>query len=44
LREEARREKAFERADGIRHKLGELGVTIEDTPAGPRWRLGAGET
>ena len=44
LREEARREKAFERADGIRAKLGELGVTIEDTPAGPRWRLGAGET
>jgi cysteinyl-tRNA synthetase len=44
LREEARREKAFDRADGIRHKLGELGVTIEDTPAGPRWRLGAGET
>jgi cysteinyl-tRNA synthetase len=44
LREEARRDKAFERADGIRRKLGELGVTIEDTPAGPRWRLGAGES
>jgi cysteinyl-tRNA synthetase len=44
LREEARREKAFARADGIRATLGELGVTIEDTPAGPRWRLGAGET
>ena len=44
LREEARREKAFDRSDSIRHKLGELGVTIEDTPAGPRWRLGAGET
>ena len=44
LREEARRDKAFERADGIRAKLGELGVTIEDTPAGARWRLGAGET
>ena len=44
LREDARRDKAFDRADGIRQKLGELGVTIEDTPAGPRWRLGAGET
>ena len=42
LREEARGEKAFQRADAIRDKLVELGVTIEDTPAGPRWRLGVG--
>ena len=42
LREQARAEKAFERADAIRAKLLELGVTVEDTPAGPRWRLGGG--
>jgi cysteinyl-tRNA synthetase len=42
LRERARAEKAFERSDSIRAKLLELGVTVEDTPAGPRWRLGGG--
>ena len=41
LREEARGEKAFERSDKIRDRLAEIGVTIEDTPAGPRWRRGA---
>ena len=39
LREQARAEGAFERADAIRNRLGELGVIIEDTPAGPRWRV-----
>jgi cysteinyl-tRNA synthetase len=39
LREQARVEKAFDRADGIRDKLIELGVSVEDTPAGPRWRV-----
>jgi cysteinyl-tRNA synthetase len=39
LREEARADKAFDRADAIRSKLQELGVSVEDTPAGPRWRL-----
>lgn len=39
LREEARQEKAFGRADSIRDKLVELGVSVEDTPAGPRWRV-----
>jgi cysteinyl-tRNA synthetase len=43
LREQARGEKAFARADAIRSRLLELGVTVEDTPAGPRWRLGGGE-
>jgi cysteinyl-tRNA synthetase len=38
LREQARRERAFERADEIRERLAALGVVIEDTPAGPRWR------
>ena len=39
LRDEARAEKAFDRADAIRDKLVELGVNVEDTPAGPRWRV-----
>ena len=39
LREQARADKAFDRADEIRNKLVELGVTIEDTPAGARWRV-----
>lgn len=39
LRAEARSERAFERADAIRDRLGALGVAIEDTPAGPRWRI-----
>jgi cysteinyl-tRNA synthetase len=41
LREDARREKAFERADAIRERLQALGVSIEDTPSGPRWRVGS---
>ncbi|MDQ3951397.1 MAG: cysteine--tRNA ligase [Actinomycetota bacterium] len=40
MREEARAEKAYARADSIRDRLASLGVTIEDTSAGPRWRLG----
>lgn len=39
LREQARSEKAFDRADAIRDKLQDLGVAVEDTPGGPRWRL-----
>ncbi len=42
LRDRAREEKAFERADQIRERLTELGVIVEDTPAGPRWRVGSG--
>ena len=42
LREQARDEKAFERADSIRDRLNEIGVTIEDTPAGARWRIDSG--
>ncbi len=41
LREEARRDREFDRADRIRTRLGELGVAVEDTPSGPRWRLEA---
>jgi cysteinyl-tRNA synthetase len=40
LREQARSEKDFDRADGIRGKLHELGVTVEDTPSGARWHIG----
>lgn len=43
MREQARAEKAFERADAIRDKLSELGVITEDTPSGTRWRLGVAD-
>jgi cysteinyl-tRNA synthetase len=42
LREDARKEKAFERADAIRDRIAELGVQVEDTASGPRWRIDAG--
>ncbi|NIR43888.1 MAG: cysteine--tRNA ligase [Gemmatimonadetes bacterium] len=38
-RAEARQQKDFSRADAIREALAEAGVEVEDTPAGPRWRL-----
>ncbi len=41
LRDDARAEKAFDRADAIRDKLAGLGVVAEDTPSGTRWRIGA---
>jgi cysteinyl-tRNA synthetase len=42
LRDQARAEGAYAQADAIRERLGNLGVAVEDTPSGPRWRL-AGE-
>lgn len=39
LREEARKDGAFDRADAIRRRLVEIGVAVEDTAAGPRWRI-----
>ncbi|HEX2241322.1 MAG TPA: DALR domain-containing protein, partial [Actinomycetota bacterium] len=39
LREQARAEKAFDRADSIRQRLADAGVVIEDTASGPRWYL-----
>jgi cysteinyl-tRNA synthetase len=39
LREQARGEREFERADEIRQRLADLGVVIEDTSSGVRWRL-----
>jgi cysteinyl-tRNA synthetase len=39
LREGARAEGAYGRADAIRERLGDLGVAVEDTSSGPRWRV-----
>ena len=36
-REAARARKDFQSADRIRDSITELGLTIEDTPDGPRW-------
>jgi cysteinyl-tRNA synthetase len=36
-RQEARAAKDFARADEIRNKLTEIGVTVEDSAEGPRW-------
>ena len=37
-RDGARANRDFAAADGIRDKLSEAGITIEDSPAGARWR------
>ncbi len=39
LRAEARKAKNFAVADTIRKRLAELGVTLEDRPGGPGWRI-----
>jgi cysteinyl-tRNA synthetase len=44
LREHARSENDFEKADQIRDRLLEMGVSIEDTPAGSRWRIEHGRS
>jgi cysteinyl-tRNA synthetase len=38
-RSQARARKDWQTADAIRDALTRLGLTIEDTPAGPRWSL-----
>lgn len=38
-REEARKAKDWARADALRLKLREMGVIVEDTPQGVKWRL-----
>jgi cysteinyl-tRNA synthetase len=38
-REEARKNKDFEKADGIRKKLEGMGIIVEDTDEGPEWRM-----
>ncbi|MDP2908123.1 MAG: hypothetical protein Q8O03_09410 [Nanoarchaeota archaeon] len=37
-REKARKEKDWKKSDEIRNKLKEKGITLEDTPEGPRWK------
>ena len=39
VREGLRKEKQFELSDQIRDRLVDLGVSIEDTPTGARWKL-----
>ncbi|MDQ1699025.1 MAG: cysteinyl-tRNA synthetase, partial [Frankiaceae bacterium] len=39
-RDEARARKDYAEADRLRDALAAAGVVIEDTPAGPRWRVG----
>jgi len=39
IREEYRRARDWARADELRDKLAELGIVVEDSPEGPRWRL-----
>ncbi|MDK2821559.1 MAG: cysteinyl-tRNA synthetase [Clostridia bacterium] len=38
IRQEARKSKNWVMADSIRDRLKELGIVIEDTPHGPRWK------
>ena len=40
MRREARAQKDFAKSDAIRNLLSEAGVTLEDTPSGPRWSVG----
>jgi cysteinyl-tRNA synthetase len=40
IREEARRERNFALSDRIRARLTELGLTVEDTREGPKWKVG----
>lgn len=40
LRAEARKAKNFALGDQIRKRLADLGVTLEDRPAGTQWRIG----
>jgi len=39
-REAARARKDFATSDAIRDQITQLGITIEDTAAGPRWTVG----
>ena len=40
VRVELRSARQFQLADKIRDQLTELGVTIEDSPSGTKWRMG----
>lgn len=41
VREALRKNSQWELADGIRERLKEIGIILEDTEDGPRWRLGS---
>jgi len=43
VRQEARARKDWATADRIRDRLRELGIVVEDTPAGSRWKLADAE-
>jgi cysteinyl-tRNA synthetase len=38
IRQEARQKKDWATADVIRNRLQEIGIILEDTPQGPRWK------
>ena len=40
-RQAAKQARDFARADAIRKQLAEQGIEVEDTPAGPRWKVAA---
>ena len=40
-REQARRQRNFAEADRLRGQLKERGITLEDTPSGPKWKKNA---
>jgi cysteinyl-tRNA synthetase len=44
LRQRFRDEKSFEASDEIRRELQELGITLEDTTEGIKWRIKAQNT
>ena len=38
MRQEARSNKDYAQADALRNKLSEIGIVLEDTPQGVRWK------
>jgi cysteinyl-tRNA synthetase len=38
-REEARKAKDWKTADALRQQLKAMGITVEDTPQGARWKI-----
>jgi len=38
VRSELRKAKQFALADMVRNRLSDLGITLEDTPQGTRWK------